>query len=92
LANKCSIASRIDCFSDVQSTVVGAALHQQVEDRLKFYDTGVAPTKNADVMKAALEKAGSFYATPSKSKSEKKDKSEKKERVKEGEEREEGEA
>ena len=57
LANKCSIASRIDCFSDVQSTVVGAALHQQVEDRLKFYDTGVAPAKNADVMKDALEKA-----------------------------------
>ena len=64
----------------MQSTVIGAALHQQVEDRLKFYDTGVAPTKNADVMKAALEKAGSFYATPSKSKSEKKDKSEKKEK------------
>jgi nucleolar protein 56 len=63
----------------VQSTVIGAALHQQVEDRLKFYDTGVAPTKNADVMKAALEKAGSFYSTPSKSKSEKKQKSERKE-------------
>jgi hypothetical protein len=51
-------------------------LHLQVEDRLKFYDAGVAPTNKADVMQAALEKAGSLYATCSKSKGEKKDTSE----------------
>merc|ERR1712003_365223 len=35
LANKCSIASRIDCFSEVQTSKFGEALKQQVEDRLK---------------------------------------------------------
>ncbi|MCP5810082.1 Nop domain-containing protein, partial [Klebsiella pneumoniae] len=33
LANKCSIASRIDCFSEMQSAVFGEKLRQQVEDR-----------------------------------------------------------
>lgn len=50
LANKCSIASRIDNFSEAPTTVFGDALRHQVEERLKFYDSGVAPTKNADVM------------------------------------------
>merc|ERR1739838_526122 len=53
LANKCSIASRIDCFSDNPSSVFGDHLKQQVEDRLKFYEEGAAPTKNVDVMKQA---------------------------------------
>jgi len=57
LANKCSIASRIDCFTDAPSTVFGEHLRQQVEDRLKFYETGDAPTKNIDVMKVAIEEA-----------------------------------
>src|SRR3990167_596917 len=39
LANKCSIASRIDCFSDVSTDKFGLKLREQVEDRLKFYDT-----------------------------------------------------
>lgn len=55
LANKCSIASRIDCFTDAPSTVFGEKLRQQVEDRLKFYETGDIPKKNIDVMKEALE-------------------------------------
>ncbi|KAJ7356317.1 snoRNP complex protein nop56 [Desmophyllum pertusum] len=54
LANKCSIASRIDCFSETQSSVFGQKLHDQVEDRLKFYETGEAPRKNIDVMKEAI--------------------------------------
>jgi nucleolar protein 56 len=58
LANKCSIASRIDSFSDSPTTVFGEALRRQVEERLEFYDTGKAPTKNVDAMKAALEKYG----------------------------------
>jgi len=57
LANKCSIASRIDCFSDTPTSVFGEHLKQQVEDRLKFYDTGDAPTKNIDVMKIAIAEA-----------------------------------
>ncbi|KAL0923114.1 hypothetical protein M5K25_007160 [Dendrobium thyrsiflorum] len=57
LANKCSIASRIDCFSDMNSTIFGEKLREQVEERLDFYDKGVAPRKNVDVMKAAIESA-----------------------------------
>ncbi|XP_023029115.2 nop56 ribonucleoprotein [Leptinotarsa decemlineata] len=55
LANKCSIASRIDCFSDVPSQIFGEKLRQQVEDRLKFYETGDIPKKNVEVMKEAIE-------------------------------------
>ncbi|KAI9229865.1 MAG: hypothetical protein DHS80DRAFT_13256 [Piptocephalis tieghemiana] len=56
LANKCTIASRIDCFSDEPSTTFGEALHQQVEDRLAFYESGGKPTKNAEVMRQAMKK------------------------------------
>lgn len=55
LANKCSIASRIDCFAEKNTTVFGEKLREQVEERLDFYDKGVAPRKNIDVMKAAME-------------------------------------
>jgi len=58
LANKCSIASRIDCFSDFTTTAFGEKLKEQVEERLNFYDKGVAPRKNIDVMKAAIASAG----------------------------------
>ncbi|KAL3575434.1 hypothetical protein D5086_023535 [Populus alba] len=57
LANKCSIASRIDCFSESGTTVFGEKLREQVEERLDFYDKGVAPRKNIDVMKAAIGSA-----------------------------------
>ena len=50
LANKCSIACRIDFFAEEPSTRWGQALKQQVEDRLEFYATGKRPAKNADVM------------------------------------------
>merc|ERR1712000_712798 len=50
LANKCSMASRIDNFTEEPSTRFGEALKQQVEDRLEFYATGKKPAKNADVM------------------------------------------
>ena len=46
LANKCSIASRIDNFSEVPTTRFGDALRKQVEERLEFYATGAPPTKN----------------------------------------------
>ncbi|KVH98133.1 NOP5, N-terminal [Cynara cardunculus var. scolymus] len=57
LANKCSIASRIDCFSEKSTTSFGEKLREQVEERLDFYDKGVAPRKNIEMMKAAMEDA-----------------------------------
>ncbi|KAK4256963.1 hypothetical protein QN277_006616 [Acacia crassicarpa] len=57
LANKCSIASRIDCFSEGDTSAFGEKLREQVEERLDFYDKGVAPRKNIDVMKSAIESA-----------------------------------
>merc|ERR1739840_61183 len=57
LANKCSIASRIDCFSESHTKVYGEKLKEQVEDRLKFYETGDLPRKNVEVMAEAVEEA-----------------------------------
>lgn len=62
LANKTSIAARIDCFSDFQTTVFGAHLRDQVEERLKFYDSGEAPKKNVDVMQLAIAEATAAQA------------------------------
>jgi len=50
LANKCSIATRIDSFQDEPSNLYGQKLRDQVEERLKFYETGAAPRRNIDVM------------------------------------------
>jgi RNA processing factor Prp31 len=50
LAYKCSIATRIDSFSDEPSRLYGEKLREQVEERLKFYETGAAPRRNVDVM------------------------------------------
>ncbi|KAL2211101.1 Nop domain-containing protein [Sarocladium strictum] len=55
LANKCSMASRIDNFTEEPSTRFGEALKQQVEDRLEFYATGKKPAKNADVMHSVMQ-------------------------------------
>merc|ERR1712226_544739 len=55
LANKCTIASRIDCFSEQPSTIFGSKMKEQVEDRLKFFETGDIPKKNVDVMMEAVE-------------------------------------
>merc|ERR1712235_65106 len=57
LANKCSIASRIDAFSEDATTIFGSKLKEQVEERLKFYETGDLPRKNVDVMNEAVEEA-----------------------------------
>jgi len=58
LANKCSIASRIDCFAETSTAVFGNKLREQVEQRLAFYDKGVPPSKNIDMMKQAIQQAG----------------------------------
>merc|ERR1712168_1011915 len=62
LANKCTIASRIDCFSEVPTSVYGDKLRDQVEERLSFYETGNVPRKNVDVMKEAVREAGDVAA------------------------------
>ena len=54
LANKCSIASRIDCFLEQTTNVFGKKLKDQVEERLRFYEDGTAPRKNLTVMKEAM--------------------------------------
>lgn len=63
MANKCSIASRIDCFLDQTSDVFGLRLKEQVEERLKFYETGDIPKKNVDVMKEASEENSAKVAS-----------------------------
>merc|ERR1712210_89125 len=64
LANKCSIASRIDCFSEISTKLYGEKLKEQVEDRLKFYESGDLPKKNVDAMQEAIaavkEEASTF--------------------------------
>ncbi|KAI1817683.1 Nop-domain-containing protein [Poronia punctata] len=54
LANKCSIAARIDNFSEHPSKKFGDVLRGQVEDRLEFYATGKKPIKNQDAMDKAV--------------------------------------
>jgi len=62
LANKCSIASRIDCFTDHPNTVFGEKLRDQVENRLKFYESNgdETPLKNSDVMKEAIQESNAL--------------------------------
>merc|ERR1712039_411255 len=55
LANKCSMASRIDCFSDEATTVFGEKLRDQVEERLTFLSEGTKPRKNLEVMQEAIK-------------------------------------
>ena len=50
LANKCAMASRIDAFADDLTDKYGEHMREQVEERLKFFDTGAQPRKNIDVM------------------------------------------
>jgi len=57
LANKCSLASRIDCFSETSTNIFGKKLNAQVEERLEFYKSGKAPRKNQDVMAEAVAAA-----------------------------------
>jgi len=54
LANKCSIASRIDNFSDTPTCKFGEALKRQVDERIEFYASGAPPAKNSAVMQAAM--------------------------------------
>merc|ERR1719424_1745236 len=55
LANKCSIACRIDNFAEEPTNKFGEKLKDQVEERLRFYDNGEAPRKNVDCMKEVMD-------------------------------------
>eukprot|EP01083_Nonionella_stella_P078786 215813_1 len=50
LANKASMAVRLDCFLDRPTNAYGVAFRQQVEERLSFFKDGKVPNKNIDVM------------------------------------------
>ena len=58
LANKVSIASRLDCFLESPTSKFGEILREQLEERLEFYETGKAPRKNIDAMAQALSSFG----------------------------------
>lgn len=45
----------IGLLSETPTNVFGDFLKKQVEDRLKFYESGEAPRKNIDVMKEAIQ-------------------------------------
>ena len=51
LANKLAMCSRIDCFSGEVTDDYGNELKIQIDERLKYLDTGDKPRKNIDVMK-----------------------------------------
>ncbi|XP_011707888.1 PREDICTED: nucleolar protein 56 [Wasmannia auropunctata] len=79
LANKCSIASRIDCFAETPTKIFGEKLRQQVEERLIFYSDGNSiPKKNLEVMREALEETAQMLAAQKKEAKEKKKKHDKK--------------
>ena len=80
LANKCSIAARIDSFSELPTSKYGDKLREQVEERLRFYDSGEAPRKNIDVMKEAMAEVAAEMKAAGKGAD--KDKSEKKKKRK----------
>lgn len=42
---------RIDCFSDISTSLFGEKLKEQVEERLLFYEQGAPPRKNSEAMK-----------------------------------------
>jgi len=83
LANKCSIASRIDCFTESPSNLFGKKMHEQVDDRLKFYETGEAPMKNEDAMMEVLEELKSLAEETTDLTSSEKKKKKKKKKAKE---------
>lgn len=50
LANKCAIASRVDCYSEAPTNKFGESLKEQMEERLKYLASGTKPRKNKEVM------------------------------------------
>ena len=55
LANKCSIASRIDSFFPSITNAFGEKMREQVEERLEYFDTGERGAPNDEVMEEVLK-------------------------------------
>eukprot|EP01069_Polyplicarium_translucidae_P009925 Polyplicarium_translucidae@DN3347_c0_g1_i10.p3 len=55
LANKSSIASRMDAFSAHPTDAFGSMLRAQLEERLSFLAGGTAPRKNIECMRKAID-------------------------------------
>ena len=85
LANKLAMCSRIDAFSKDVSNDYGNELRNQIDERLKYLDTGDKPRKNIDVMKKVeKELLNKKRKKPEEEKKEDKKKKEKaKEKIKE---------
>jgi nucleolar protein 56 len=56
--------STLPLIPETPSNVFGDFLKKQVEDRLKFYESGEAPRKNIDVMKEAIQVCLDFHHFP----------------------------
>ena len=83
LANKCSIASRLDSFSEEPTDLYGLKMKEQVEQRLNFYETGVPPQKNIEAMHEVAEELKQMKPKEEEKVMEEEVKEEKKEKVKE---------
>lgn len=67
-------------ITETPTSVYGSSLKQQVEDRLKFYESGEAPRKNVEVMEEAMALVDTETAeSASQKKKKKKDKKRKSE-------------
>lgn len=60
--------------TETPTSLYGSSLKQQVEDRLKFYESGEAPRKNVEVMEEAMALVDTETAETSQKKKKKKDK------------------
>merc|ERR1712083_684973 len=74
---------RIDCFSEISTKLYGEKLKEQVEDRLKFYESGDLPKKNVDAMQEAIAAVKEEASTFEEVKKKKKDKKSKKRKAEE---------
>jgi len=63
IANKCSLAARLDAYAILPTNKFGEKMKEQVEERLKFLETGEPTQKNIDIMKEVLDelKAENLY-------------------------------
>ena len=64
----------LKCALEIQSSIFGDKMHEQIEERLKFYESGEAPRKNVDVMKEAISEVAASQVTSEKKKKKKRKK------------------
>ena len=70
-------------ITDHPTTLFGEKLKDQVEERLKFYETGEAPRKNTVVMEEAMSELKKLQEEVTPSSEKKKKKKERKEKMEE---------